>query len=364
MGKRTKQLLYLIILLLVFFLNYSCDNKYGVEIESQPVHQHQWIGLGGGIRDCGSGGKYFYALSVKPEIFDVWQWNDDNVEKYKCIELKNTFAFAFLSSDKYLCCHIYEELREIKEIQLLIFDSNKLISEYQLERGWYCDKISPSRNENYLAVGINEDSTYDPEGYDRKRPRYRIGVMDPNQDGIHWLPELAERNPDGSTIVSEVAVSDDGKYAAVSGWVNGAAAFDVKNRKILWQKNWRQLKDIRLNDITFSPDSKYVYTGGGGGCVYKIETQTGNVVGRWYATPSGEPEYAHRIYSVAASSDGRFVAASLKPTGLTCIWYADTGKIAKVVNHGGGAMMIMFSPNSKVLATMGGGAIKIWKMPE
>ena len=71
------------------------------------------------------------------------------------------------------------------------------------------------------------------------------------------------------------------------------------------------------------------------------------------------------ISKVAASPDGRFVAAGTGPMGLVYLWSAQSGKRLKVFGHGGSTILILsFSPDSKALASVASGMIKVWRLPE
>lgn len=371
MRLKNENVFRFLLMFIIVLLGISCDGGYKENIEYTPNKQYRWKGSGGGFRTWGCGGDYIFGTSVKPRYFEVWRWDEDDIYKYNTIELDpNTSHPIWLLSDRYILKPVYRYLDMYPEGKRFIIMKNSLsdsvIEKWTFDRGWWCSNIHVSRNGRYVVVDLDEDAAGEsaPEDSDWEHPRIRLGLIDPNNiSDIVWFPELKGEN--SNIIINSVAISDDSKYGAVTGYDNGAAVLDRVNSKVLWKTRAIDLDhEISLRDITFSPDSKYIYTGGSSGCVYKIETQTGKIVEKWFATPNGEPIYGLRINSVAASADGRFVAAGLAPTGLTCIWYADTGKVAKLVSHKSGILMIMFSPNSKALATFDGGSIKIWKLPE
>ena len=112
--------------------------------------------------------------------------------------------------------------------------------------------------------------------------------------------------------------------------------------------------------VTFSADSQVVYSGGGEGCVYGLDVRTGKEVSRWFATTSGKSEYGHRISDIAASPDGKYVAAGTGPEGLIWVFSTVDGKVLKVLNHGGSTVaLVHFSPDSKALASFVPGSLKV-----
>ena len=78
-------------------------------------------------------------------------------------------------------------------------------------------------------------------------------------------------------------------------------------------------------------------------------------------TGESSATYRHHqagIRSLAIGADNRTIA-SLDFNGLLLIWDLDTGEIAATLTGSG---CVMFSPNSKILATGGkGGTIQIWQ---
>ena len=137
---------------------------------------------------------------------------------------------------------------------------------------------------------------------------------------------------------------------------------DVLNKKVLWQK--RPQREVCFTDIAFAPDNKLVYAGGTEGCVYGMKVTDGQIVSEWFASPTGESEYGHRITTISVSPDGRFVAAGTGSEGHVYLFSTKDGK-RHILNHGGSTILVTsFSPDSKRLASFAAGQIKIWKLPE
>jgi len=146
----------------------------------------------------------------------------------------------------------------------------------------------------------------------------------------------------------------------LAGWKNGVVVIDVVNRKLLWAAKPKD--EANLADVAFSPDGKLIYAGGTTGCIHVMETLTGKLLAQWYANESGKPVYGYRISTVTVSRDGRFIAAGVGPIGLVWVWSAD-GKTVAVLNHGDSTIRnVLFSPDSKFIATVAGSRIKIWNL--
>jgi len=115
-------------------------------------------------------------------------------------------------------------------------------------------------------------------------------------------------------LVLSVAVSPDGRRLVTA---------DEAGRVRLWPVGpWRPAVERSLPDrpgaIAFSPDGKWVVTGGGGqtGWSQVLEARTGR--------PVSQQKHAARVEAVAFSPDGR-AHASLTRTGTARVWDAATG---------------------------------------
>jgi hypothetical protein len=92
---------------------------------------------------------------------------------------------------------------------------------------------------------------------------------------------------------------------------------------------------------------------------------TGKTLGCRSATESGAEEYGHRISCLAASADGRWVAAGTGPEGLTFVGSAAESRLVAVLEHGGRTVeLVHFSPDSKALASFVPGTLKIWNVAQ
>ncbi len=350
--------LAVLILLVGTFALYSCvsSSNRGSGSQQQPESEESWRGAGGGFREWGATGEYIFGVSIKPIRLDTWKWEGGLLKRQKSVEasfVKDAGAISWLTSGRLLFCPNDYNLHPIV---IMDVEKERVLQEWNLGKYWYCSIIGTSRNGEYAAVGVFQNTG--PRDYNH--PRVRIGLISPKVENITWLPTLIGKHR-GYDNIESIVPSDDGRYVAVAGWNNGAVVVDVANKKILWEI--RPKEAVALKDIVFSLDNKVVYTGGGEGCVYGMDVPTGKILSRWFATETGKSIYGHRISTVAVSPDGNLVAVGTGPEGLVYIWESKTGKKVKVLDHGGSTILILsFSPDSKTLATFAAGKIKTWSL--
>jgi WD40 repeat protein len=190
--------------------------------------------------------------------------------------------------------------------------------------------------------------------------RYRVGVSLTASLDIHWIGELTIDSP--SVPVRTVAVSNDGEYVALGGWKNGIAVFSTSEKKVLWQG--RPPEVVTIGYVDFSSDGLTLYAlDSGGGYVFVHDTKDGTIRSRWCASESGNPEYAHRISCMAVSPDDMWVAAGTGPHGFVYVFNTKAPGQPVVFPHGLTTMlMVSFSPDSRHVASVAGGKIKVWNI--
>lgn len=205
------------------------------------------------------------------------------------------------------------------------------------------------------AVGIDT-----PPDYDWRDPRHRVGLLDLETLELRWVALLRGR---GDGAVRRITVSDDGRYVAIGGWSNGVAMIDAVNQEVMWID--RPPTEVSTGYVWFSSDAKTLYTAGSEGCVYIIDAQTGDIRGRWWASESGESVYGHRVSCLAVSPDGSSLAAGTGPEGKVFLLESLDDKQPRLLPHGHRTILTLsFSPDSKYLASVTAGVIKIWKVRE
>jgi WD40 repeat protein len=225
--------------------------------------------------------------------------------------------------------------------------------------GWFAPCAGVSSNIQYGAVLM-----YDFPGTAGEQlilHQYRISVFDVRKG---TLTSKAEVSAEVEGLPTAVAVSDNGRYAAVIGWDNGIGMFDMQTSSMLW--SGRPKEEISTRAAVFGPHLGRIYTAGTEGAVYEIEVRTGKVLDKWWASPTKTSEYGHRANCLAISGDGRWLAVGTGPEGrvyLLDLKNPDTDP--KLVPHGEGTIYALsFSPDGSSLATIGGGYLKTWKIRE
>jgi len=232
-------------------------------------------------------------------------------------------------------------------------ETNDIVERWPPPPGWWYQLTCISKNGKFAAVFLGEED--ERSGADWKNPRYKVGLIDVGARQLDWVGELSGQ---GDTIVNQMSVSNDGRYIAVTGWYNEVALVDTSARELLWTKH---PPDAVAS--VFSSDGQILYAGdGGGGGVYAFESRTGNVIGRWHATTTGEDTYGHRISCMAISPDDGWIAAGTGPEGQVFLFStAAPGGKPVLLPHGYSTILIVsFSPDSKYVASLAKGRIKIW----
>ena len=345
--------------LLLLFSGSSCKDRDSSAAVA-PVEAIKWRGQGGGFREWGRTPEGLFGVSVRPEILETWKWDNGTLEKDASEELPGLLDTVVIAGGKYLACKRPDSQYEEWPLVLGSLGSAGLIRTWPVSSGWFYRQTGASRNGEHLAVAMRAAPGHPPAGYDVLQRPTRIGVLNLSSTEIRWLVTLTTN---GNDMIRELAVSDDGKYVAAGGWDNGVALVDTTDGTVLW--NGRPPNSWDPEYVEFSPDGSKLYAGDGPhGCVYRLETRTGKVLGQWWATETGEPVYGHQITCIAVSHDESWIAAGTGPEGHVYLFNARTNEKPLILPHGLSTILeVSFSPDSKRLASMAGGQIKIWDVP-
>jgi hypothetical protein len=164
--------------------------------------------------------------------------------------------------------------------------------------------------------------------------------------------------------IGGIALSPDCALAAVAGRIKGPAwiaVMDVKTGKIVAENISSSL--FRFTGCCFSPDSKLLYAGGDCGYAYCFDVQTGKQMVSYLTGSSGKD--GPDITALAASPDGKFLAAGTGAAGIIYLWDARSGKLMrKIFTCDNTTMGLVFSSDSKYLASKGvsGRKVRLWQM--
>ncbi|TAD79227.1 MAG: hypothetical protein EA001_04795 [Oscillatoriales cyanobacterium] len=158
-------------------------------------------------------------------------------------------------------------------------------------------------------------------------------------------------NPNDQTV-SSVAFSPNGELIAAT-YRNGRGYVWRRNGQTVTQFELASSDDRakRLNSITFSPDSKWLATGGHDNLI-----RIWNLQGQQVRTLAG---HSSAVTDVTFSPDGRFLASAGDDSTVR-IWTAN-GNLIRVLGHGDAVNSVRFSPDGLFLAAASwDGSVTLW----
>ena len=348
----------IISLLLIGLLNALDDHDVRtghVQSESQVL---DWRSHGGkGFHEWGCGGGFVYATSGDPDILDTWAWKNGSLARQSERKIPKN-SLNIVRVEEGVIAHFWNDDR-IGFDGMLEEGQDTAKKQWPVAKGWYTTLMQPSSNGKYVGVVWGQDPRDMPRA-DFDHERTKIGIIGPERKKVIWAKTLVGKDGSYNSIVATAIPSDDGNYIAVAGYSNMLAMVDVRERKHLWTR--RPTGEVSLQLAVFSPDSSIVYTGGTSAAVYALDVKSGELLDKWWASPTGKEEYGHRISCIAASPDGRWVAAGTGPQGLVFVGSTATSKLTATLNHGGSTVaLVQFSPDSEALASFVPGSLKVWK---
>jgi WD40 repeat protein len=322
-----------------------------------------WRGQGRGFLEWGKTRDGVFGVSGKPEILETWKWKEGNLRNEVRAELPEVLDPVILSDGRYVACRPPPNDIDNCPLVLSEYESKNVIHKWAPPPHWYYSKAGTSRNGKHLVVTAMVDPRDPPRNPKVGAAATRFGVVDSATMELRWI--IAGLVMSQGDLV-EMVVSDDGKLIALGGWNNGVAVLDALAGTVLW--SGRPPKSAVPQYVEFSPDGSALYAGDGAASgVYRLETRTGKVLGQWHATASGQPG-ADRVSCIAVSPDGAWVAAGTAATGLVYLFDTTSKQKPMVLAHVSRGMasilVLSFSPDSRRLASAGGGLIKIWDVPQ
>ena len=341
---------------------YSQSSGAGNQAQS-PSRELQ---LSAGIERLFTSGTALVATSAEEKLY-VWSWQDLDaaVEEYAAGD-----GLDVSWSDQGQIIVTRDKDSDAGRVHLLCAmdpRTGQTAEVANLGREWYLHKLASSQNGKHHACLLDCNSVIG-DNITLEQTRFALGTVAPAQSKALWVRPIIHRNREGSLDMRGLSVSENGEYVAVAGsdgsggWIHMASP---RKGKSVWEK----VPDgsSAFGAVAFAPDGGTVYAAGTEGRVYAFDSATGRTLSRWSVREGKRTRYAERITSLAASLDGRLVAAGLGPTGDVHIWDTSTGKVTLSLNTRQATVyQLAFSPNSKLLATNGvsGRTIQLWRLPE
>jgi WD40 repeat protein len=297
-------------------------------------------------------GNYLTAASHDDKLY-VWDWNDLSA-KPRIFDMQSDQAVLLESG------HIASVKRSnAQAVDVTNLDNGNVDAKIPIHAENKRVYLGANRGGSSIAaVLVNVDDIARGTGQEVVVVDCVAGLVDP----VVILGEAALDR------IMGMAVSDDGVFVALAGEMAGrgrVVLVSVKQKRVAWFKELPDLQKVR--NAVFSTDGKLIYLRGTDSTVQIMDAQTGGILKR--LLPMGENKSTagdQSVQTLAASSDGSFLAASI--SGTVYVWDCKTEKV--ILKKGPGHKLVggmTFSPDSRYLATCDsrqGGTIKIWRIPK
>lgn len=318
-----------------------------------PVQELDWTGPRA-FSEWGQTKGGFFGISAGTRVFQAWKWDGATLKRSEGVKLLRLLSMAPLPEEQYLAYTDLGEATAPWPLTMASLGAEDVIKKWEPPAGWGYEDLGISRNRAFAAITL-----HDREANPRQdNPGFRAGILNIATMELRWVVEHYGRVYGD---IRQIAISDDGKYIAIPGWSHGVALVDVQAQGIR-----HYVRPPGVNSFVyarFSCDGLTLYAAdAAGGCVYALETKTGKVLRRWYATETGESIYGHRISCLAVSPDDAWIAAGTGPEGQVFLFSTTSSESKPILlPHGLSTILIVsFSPDSKHLASVAMGKIKIW----
>ncbi|HYW73676.1 MAG TPA: WD40 repeat domain-containing protein [Pyrinomonadaceae bacterium] len=149
--------------------------------------------------------------------------------------------------------------------------------------------------------------------------------------------------------------SPDEKLLASSSRDSTARIWDVSSGRELYSLNGFH---CAVKAVAFSPDGQLVAAAGNDGLLKLWEVKTGNELKSLVHTSSADVDTS--VYSVAFGRDGKKIYAG-NGDGSISEWDIVAGKETRVWKaHDANYLLLVFSPDYSLLASYGGGLVRLW----
>ncbi len=277
-----------------------------------------------------------YIASCGYSNYSLWNCQTGRVRKFFNHELDNKIVFS--PDDKYIISF------EWRDIELFDFLTGTKIRSFKGHTD-IIRSISFSPDGKYIVSRSDDGKIKIWEtltGRNLKTIQY--GREDADVDCVAFSPACQNDHNGGKYIISAASTSKPYAYT-IKLW-------DTKTGKEIKTFSESSL----VTSVAFSPDSKFIISGGYHMKIKLWDIQSGNLV----RTFQGHKDI---IRSVAFSPDGKYIISGCGGEDNTIkLWETTTGKEVKTfVGHSGPINSLDFSPDGKrIISGSSDGSVKIW----
>jgi WD40 repeat protein len=245
---------------------------------------------------------------------------------------------------------------------IFVGSGGAFISDFQsvkiIERESHFFAVAISPDSNYVAYGdclVTDNNIYkygltfnkDYEFSDRI-----IRIKDLNTNTL--TRTLVHKKFTGGNRTSSIKFSPNGLLLATSQQYENVYLWNFSNGELL-----RRLNPINGNEVSFSPDSKYLASANNSEIVIWRLSDMSKLLelSRRIRINSNE-----KVHGIDFSPDGAFLASGWSDN-VICIWNFPSGKLEKVIEgHSDRVTCVTYSPDGRLLATGSQDeTIKIWE---
>lgn len=338
----------------VLVLASACKKKPNYNLtEGKPCSAEKYWNSGGGLGEIGETPEGIFALTFDLDTLHVWKWVGSDLQLQSSERVPPLVNVSVWKDNIYLAHRDADPNDEYSPwcFELASTLPKRTIRTWEEPKGWNFSKTAISRNGKYAAVLVDIDVAKSLD----EDVRLSIWELPGGSPCVtKWIRD--------SGSITEVTVSNDGKYGAIIGIANGVAVFETSSGNLLWCS--RPPSAGSCNAGRFTADGASMVVGDSEGKVYELDSRSGRVKKTWDLAGSEAGTMEARIECISLSPDDKWIGVMARPLGQAFLISREQDKRPVVLKHGRGLWIVAFSPDSTTLATAGDGKIKFWKVSE